>query len=223
MNENPEYKNETVEDDIQENNIADTVDNENDKINNVKQKASSFFDYFEILTLSILAVLLVFSLIIRVCKVDGGSMNQTLQNGEMLVISDLFYEPRQGDIIVFHLCQEDGFNKPLVKRVIATEGQKVVIDITEQKVYVDGIELVEDYVYFNSEGYNLAYFNSLDLNNDPDGHLRFTATVPEGKLFVMGDNRNGSTDSRSRAIGFVDKDTVLGKALFRVAPFTIFK
>ena len=235
MNENPECRND-INDEVKEanneatitNNIADSQDivsdvtafDDQQKSNTV---ASTFFDYFEIFVISIITVLVVFSLFLRVARVDGGSMNQTLQNGETLVISDFFYEPKQGDIIVFHLCQENGFNQPLVKRVIATEGQRVVIDLTEEKIYIDGVELIEDYTYFSSKGYNSSYFNSMYLSKGSDGHLKYVVTVPEGKLFVMGDNRNGSTDSRSRSVGFVDKDTVLGKALFRIAPFTIFK
>lgn len=220
MNENPEYKNEIGDDVAIEASVADTSTSQSDES---KKRLSSFVDYFEILTISILAVLLIFSLLVRVCRVDGGSMNQTLKNGEMLVISDFLYKPEQGDIVVFHLCQENGFNQPLVKRVIATEGQSVVIDITDRKVYVDGVELIEDYAYFKSDEYNLSYFSAYDLERDINGHLKFSVHVPEGKLFVMGDNRNGSTDSRSRSVGFVDEDTILGKALFRVAPFTIFK
>ena len=185
--------------------------------------ASSIFDYFEVFVVSIITVLMIFSLFLRIARVDGGSMNQTLQNGESLVISDLFYEPKQGDIVVFHLCQENGYNQPIIKRVIATEGQRVVIDLTEKKTYIDGAELAEDYTYFNTDGYNISYFNSAYLDNSDDGHWRYVVVVPEGKLFVMGDNRNGSTDSRSKSIGLVDKDTVLGKALFRISPFTIFK
>ena len=140
----------------------------------------------------------------------------------MLVISDIFYEPSQGDIVVFHLCQgEKGFNQPLIKRVIATEGQEVIIDLTERKVYVDGIELEEKYAYFKNDIYSISYFNYSNLQNTEDGHTKYIVTVPEGMLFVMGDNRNGSTDSRSSSVGFVDKDSVLGKALFRISPFTI--
>ncbi len=225
MNENPEYNNdvkETIEgsDTIESTKSEEIYENDSKQSRNI---SSSLFDYFEVFVISIITVLVFFSLFFRVARVDGSSMNQTLKNGEPLVISDLFYEPRQGDIIVFHLCQENGFNQPLVKRVIATEGQKVVIDITAQKVFVNGVELVEDYAYFSSKGYNLSYFNPMYVERSTDGHLKYTVTVPEGKLFVMGDNRNGSTDSRSRSVGFVDKNTVLGKALFRIAPFTIFK
>ena len=235
MNENPQLNNETTEmtdETVDRSSVADLVsDAQNDsadteisvKCQESNKTASSIFDYFEIFVISIIAVLMIFSLFFRIARVDGSSMNQTLKNGESLIISDLFYEPKQGDIIVFHLCQENGYNQPIVKRVVATEGQRIVIDLTEQKTYIDGVELVEEYTYFNTDGYNMSYFNTAYLDKSDDGHWKYVVVVPEGKLFVMGDNRNGSTDSRSRSIGLVDKDTVLGKALFRISPFTIFK
>lgn len=214
MNGDPEYKNE----EIIENNTDDTISKKKSPF----ARIASLLDYFEIFALSVLAVLLVFTVFFRVCRVDGSSMNNTLSNGETLIISDVFYEPRQGDIVVFHLCQGDnGFNQPLIKRVIATEGQQVVIDLTDRKVFVDGIELIEEYAYFKNDIYSISYFNYNNLEFDEDGHTKYIVTVPEGKLFVMGDNRNGSTDSRSKSVGFVDKDCILGKALFRLAPFTI--
>lgn len=232
MNENPQFnneKNDMIGDKVDTTNTvsnaqADCTDTsvveENKKSGNI---GSSVFDYFEIFVISIITVLIIFSLFLRIARVDGGSMNQTLQNGESLVISDLFYEPKQGDIVVFHLCQENGYNQPIIKRVIATEGQRVVIDLTAKKTYIDGVELVEEYTYFNTNGYNMSYFNTAYLDQSDDGHWKYVVVVPEGKLFVMGDNRNGSTDSRSKSIGLVDKNTVLGKALFRISPFTIFK
>lgn len=235
MNENPQFNNEvndTADEAVSTTNMGNDasaiqVDCSNTAVVEEKQEssniASSIFDYFEIFVISIITVLMVFSLFLRIARVDGGSMNQTLQNGESLVISNLFYEPKQGDIIVFHLCQENGYNQPIVKRVIATEGQRVVIDITAKKTYIDGVELAEEYAYFKTSEYNMSYFNPAYLDQSDDGHWRYVVTVPEGKLFVMGDNRNGSTDSRSRSIGLVDKNTVLGKALFRISPFTIFK
>lgn len=183
---------------------------------------ASLFDYFEIFAFSILAVLLLFTFCFRLCRVDGRSMNNTLYHEEMLITTNLFYEPQQGDIVVFHLCN-DYYNQPLVKRVIAKEGQQVKIDLTAKEVYVDGILLEESYIYLDQGTYNPhGYFAADKLDTDKNGHRVFTATVPEGHLFVMGDNRNHSTDSRSNMVSFVDEDAILGKALFRISPFTVF-
>ena len=183
--------------------------------------AKSIFDFVEIFAYAVIAVMLVFTFCARLCRVDGNSMNKTLKNGEMLITSNLFYEPEQGDIVVFHISNEF-YQQPLVKRVIATEGQSVRVDLTSCEVFVDGKLLDEPNTYIDNGEYNRMYFSSGDLERDENGHTVFTAVVPEGKLFVMGDNRNHSADSRSLAIGFVNKSSILGKAVFRINPFTAF-
>lgn len=188
---------------------------------NSKKALRAFLDYFEIITVSIAIALVVFTFFFRLCYVDGNSMNNTLEDKQTLIISDTFYEPQTGDIIVFH-PQNNNFKNPLVKRVIATGGQTVLIDVTEGTVSVDGIILNEDYIYLKGGEYNIAYFNYNELDYDENGHLVFSKTVPEGYLFVMGDNRNGSTDSRSQSVGFVNEKAVLGKVIFRLKPFTFY-
>lgn len=177
---------------------------------------SGFIDYVELFVVAICVVILLFSLAFRTCTVDGDSMNNTLINGEMLVVSDMMYSPDRGDIIVFH--HTDGTlspqtNKPLVKRVIGVGGDTVRIDYSTWKVTVKDRHgevrvLDEDYIYLSDVP--SAFYGIQEYK------------VPEGSLFVMGDNRNGSLDSRYPSIGFVDERSVLGKVLIRVTPFSKF-
>lgn len=183
---------------------------------------ASIFDYVEVLAISVLAVLLVFTFCFRICRVDGNSMNKTLMHEQRLVTTNLFYTPKQGDIIVFHLSNEY-YTQPLVKRVIALEGQQVKINLTEGKVYVDGELLEEDYAYVDGGKYSIrSDFQKEFMHTESDGSVWFIATVPEGKVFAMGDNRNHSTDSRAYLVSFVDEDAILGKAIMRLSPFTLF-
>lgn len=186
-----------------------------------KDQGFRLLDLFEMIGFALLATLLVFSFAIRTCRVDGNSMNNTLRTKELVLASPLFYEPAQGDVVVFHLVNES-YKQPLVKRVIALEGQKVKIDLTAKEVYVDGVRLDEPYVYLENDYYNPSgYFDYHRLYTDPNGHLVFMTEVPEGCLFVMGDNRNHSTDSRTTAVGFVDENCIIGKVFLRVKPFSV--
>ena len=143
-------------------------------------------------------------LIVRVVVVSGTSMTNTLMNGDyLLVLSNTFYkEPKQGDIIV---ASKDSFDNgaPIVKRVIATEGQTVDIDFQAGIVYVDGVALNEPY--------------TRTATNIQEG-VTFPLTVDEGCIFVLGDNRNGSRDSRYPGIGQINKQEVLGKVFFLFLP-----
>jgi len=137
-----------------------------------------------------------------------------------LVISDLFYTPKQGDIVVFHQTSDtyERFNEPIVKRVIATGGQYVKIDYTAGRVYVSDDDVFTDNELLDESGY--AYISGGVWKNA--GHEPEVFAVPEGHLFVMGDNRNNSSDSRSVAIGCVDERRVLGRVLIRLTPFSAF-
>ncbi len=172
-----------------------------------KNKVSEMLEYAESLSLVFTVMLLIFTFIARPATVDGTSMLPTLENGERLIISHLFYEPKAGDIVV--LCgeadREDGKN--LVKRIVATEGQTVDIDFNEGEVYIDGERISEPYI--------------LEPTRLEEG-IKFPLTVPEGEIFVMGDNRNGSRDSRSNTIGTVKEEYIVGRALFRFYPFDRF-
>lgn len=184
----------------------------------------SLVEYAEILVFSVAAVLLLFTLVVRLCQVDGSSMLNTLYNGEMLITTSLG-EPQQGDIIVFHMTDESNpdspFNEALVKRVIATGGQTVRIDYKTATVSVDGQVLEEPYVaLMDGNGANIGHMQLLPAYGYDRTTGIFETVVPEGCLFVMGDNRNNSADSRSTAVGFVDERRVLGRVLLRVSPFT---
>lgn len=143
------------------------------------------------------AVVLCFIYLGRVVTVSGSSMEPTLRNGDMLLLRSGAGGVEQGDVVV--LTREDFLDEPIVKRVIATEGQTVVIDYTENSVTVDGERLKESYVV---EVMAQPYFS---------GPVE-TVTVPEGEIFVMGDNRNHSSDSRHPGLGTVDLRCVLGEA-----------
>ncbi len=183
-----------------------------------KKRMLSFVEYVEIFAFAMLFVLLIFSFAFRVCVVDGSSMNNTLVDQEKVLTTNLFYSPEGGDIVVFY--ENNVHEKPLVKRVIATEGQTVEIDFNTGKVYVDGKALDEDYVYLNTGKYEygIIYQNP---NFDRETKI-FKVTVPDGSVFVMGDNRNSSDDSRNSSIGFVSRQQIMGKVICRISPFTTF-
>ena len=183
-------------------------------------------EYLEILVLSVCVVLLIFTFGVRLCRVNGKSMMKTLYHNEMLLTASLA-EVEAGDIIVFHQTSDTytRFNEPLVKRVIATEGQTVKINYFDGKVYVDGVLLDEPYIsLLNDAGTAEIPYWTLPPAYDFDYTKGiFETTVPEGCLFVMGDNRNNSADSRSIEVGFVDERRVLGKVICRLNPYTEFE
>ena len=159
------------------------------------------FDFFDILKMMITAtcaVLLILSFVFRTSIVDGPSMNFTLEHKDMLITSNLFYSPKQGDIIIF---EHQNYSSALVKRIIATENQTVDIDELGQ-VYVDGVPIAEPYV-------NL--YGAYDPNHTA---VQFPYTVPSDHVFVLGDNRNMSEDSRW--FGAIDEQQILGRVVFRV-------
>ena len=161
------------------------------------------YEWVQALVCSVLAVVVLFTFVIRMIGVDGHSMVPTLQDKDrLLVLNSMLYDDYQyGDIVV--LRKPTFLAKPIVKRVIATEGQTVDIDFSTGGVYVDGMLLKEDYI------------NELTLLEEG---TEFPLTVPEGSIFVMGDNRNHSSDSRDSRLGTVDTRYVIGKAVFLAFP-----
>ena len=164
----------------------------------------TYLPYLHDLVCLLAGVVLVFTLLFRIVVVSGPSMNNTLIDGDwLLLLGNVFYtEPKQGDIIV---ASKDSFDDgyPIIKRVIATEGDVVDIDFDAGVVYVNGSPLDEPY--------------TLTPTNQQEGVI-FPITVEKGCIFVMGDNRNISKDSRSTEIGLIDRREVLGKAVFLFYP-----
>lgn len=162
--------------------------------------------YLHDLIYMLMAILLAFLIFFRVIVVSGESMYSTLLEGDyLLLLSNLIYqEPQQGDIVVISKRAFDNGN-PIVKRVIATGGQTVDIDFSQGIVYVDGVALQEDYI------------NSLTTT---DEGTQFPLTVEDGCIFVLGDNRGVSLDSRNPRIGQIDNREVLGKAIYLMIPGT---
>ena len=149
-------------------------------------------------------IIVVFLLLFRIVVVSGSSMYATFQDGDwLLVLSSVFYRnPEHGDVII---ASKDSFNdgEPIIKRVIATEGQIVDIDFEAGIVYVDGSALEEEYIYTSTTTFE---------------GIEFPIEVQDGCIFVMGDNRDRSKDSRSPEIGQIDKRQILGRAVFLVFP-----
>ncbi len=161
-------------------------------------------EWVENMVWALVAVILIFTFVMRTATVSGESMLPTLQHADRLLISNLGYKPARGDVIVF--TPDNRTDPPLVKRVIATEMQTVDIDFEQGIVYVDGEALDEPYV------------NELTFET---GNVTFPVLVPYNNVFVMGDNRNHSRDSRFNSVGMVDNKTILGKVLVRFFPFNV--
>ena len=195
--------------------VEEDIHSDNSTIPAIRKRAvfSSVIEYAEIFVFAIAFVILIFSFVFRLCVVRGPSMEKTLVEDQLLIVSDIGYEPKRGDIIVFH--QTGYLNEPVVKRVIAVGGETIDIDFHTWTVTItdkDGNTFVyeEPYMYLDESVPRVT------------SSLKFPYEVPEGSLFVMGDNRNHSSDSRGTMIGLVDKRRVLGKVLIRVAPFDKF-
>ena len=173
------------------------------RVREEQEEGRDLYEWVQALVCSVLTVVLIFTFVIRLIGVDGHSMVPTLQDGDrLLVLNSMLYDDyKYGDIVV--LRKDTFLEEPIVKRVIATEGQTVDIDFSSGSVYVDGVLLKEDYIHeltFLEEG------------------TEFPLTVPEGSVFVMGDNRNHSSDSRDSRLGTVDTRYVIGKAVFLAFP-----
>ena len=165
------------------------------------KRRAEVYDWIQCIIFALVFCVLLFVFAVRMVNVVGHSMVPTLEQSDKVVISNLFYHPKQGDVVV--LRKQTLMQEPIVKRIIATEGQTVDIDFDDGVVYVDGKALDEPYV--NEPVHDRENF---------EGKI----TVPEGCVFVMGDNRNASTDSRDARLGCVDTRYIMGRVYFTLFP-----
>ena len=185
-----------------DNNTMPAHDTENAvKVKKKKTFFGELYEWIETFCFAIALMVVLFIFVFRYVTVDGNSMMNTLHNQDKLIISNFNYTPQTGDIVVIYI---EGQNKPYIKRVIATEGQTVKIDFEKWEVYVDGELLEEDYVLRREGDMHYAAFDNGEF------------TVPEGQVYVMGDNRNDSTDSR--VLGCLDEHNIIGRVSVRLAP-----
>ena len=180
---------------------------------------ATIYDYAETFCYALATMMILFLFVFRYVSVDGDSMKYTLHHEDKLIISNLFYTPETGDIVVINPENHDGNAEPIIKRVIATEGQTVLIDYKNWAVYVDGVKLDEPYIEEArkaaiQETHNL--YVSMNVSNV--SKYMETFTVGEGKVFVMGDNRNHSRDSRDAAYGEMGVNRILGRVIIRISP-----
>ena len=162
--------------------------------------------WFPIFCAVMVVLLLVNTFVIKLAVVDGRSMYPTLHDRQLLLVLRPGYQPKQGDVVVIH-TGNGIFNRDyIVKRVIATEGQTVKIDYDLNEVSVDNVTLAEPYLHFE-EGDPMLPRDARSVGSD---------TVPEGCVFVMGDNRNHSADSRSEKYGMIDKSRIVGRVVLPV-------
>lgn len=166
------------------------------------------FEWIESFVFAMFVVILIFTFLFRIVLVQGQSMCNTLQNGDRLIISHINYTPSKGDIVVINSSK---LNKTIIKRVIGTAGDTVRVNYDNNTVTVNGKVISNENI--KEPMYNTGYFSDEYL---VESNV-YEYNVPDGSIFVMGDNRNNSTDGRS--IGFVSTDDVLGKAIFRLFPF----
>ena len=177
---------------------------------NNQQKTTSgmvveLYEWLEAIAFALSIVVILFTFLFRVVSVSGPSMNPTLTSGDRIVLNSLFYTPENGDIVV--ITQPNSHdNEPLIKRVIAVEGQTISVDAETDTVTVDGVKLNETYIL------------EQDIQRAGEAY-QYPLTIPKGKVFVMGDNRNDSFDSRDPGLGMVEERFIMGKAIFRIYPF----
>ena len=201
----------------------ETSVNEKSVNSSLNEEKTSFrkeiFEWLEVIVTAMVAVVLVFTFFVRIATIDGSSMENTLYGGEKVLISKIGYTPKQGDIVVISrnynnidpsdIKWPDNIysSEPIIKRIIALEGQTVDIDFEKGIVYVDGKKIDDSYT---------------KTPTNQQGDVQFPVIVPENCVFVLGDNRNNSSDSRISSLGengMLNKDYIIGRVIFRIFPF----
>lgn len=175
-----------------------------------REQPSDLFYWLHALVTALVCLMLVFTFFGRLTRVDGHSMDNTLEHNELLLVWSLGYSPKQGDIVIVNKTTAQArsvlHGEAIVKRVIATGGQTVDIDYDTSTVYVDGQALDEPYI---KEAMDWPFSSRMQGT-----HFE----VPEGSIFVMGDNRNDSDDSRDEMVGSIDEGYILGRAAVAIWP-----
>ena len=187
----------------------------------IEEKPSSMrsvYDYLETFCYALPLMIVLFLFVFRYVSVDGESMMKTFYHQDKLIISNLFYTPKTGDIVVINPENHGDNEEPIIKRVIATEGQKVYIDYENWEVYVDGVKLDEPYIDAMREEEKERWGDDVWMNGTTVSKYQDEFTVADGKVFVMGDNRNNSKDSRSREYGEMNVNRILGRVIIRISP-----
>ena len=178
--------------------------NENEEVieNPASKFSASCFDWLESVVQAVVLVVVIMTFFFRLVNVEGTSMLNTLHNADKLLVMKFNYVPKDGDVVV--ITPVNKLDVPIVKRVIATEGQKLSLNFSDGSVKVDGKKLDEPYIR-----------ERMWLRSNWD----IPSVIPQGYCFVMGDNRNGSKDSRDSEVGLIPNEKVIGKAITIVYPF----
>lgn len=176
-----------------------------------EQSKTSFsrevFDWIQTIAVAVVSVVIIFTFIIRIVQVEGPSMTPTLLEGERVVVSEIFYTPKVGDVVV--VCVP-GRTDPFVKRIIAMDGDVVDFDFEKNRLVINGEPIEEEYI--NEEMSRYDWYRS-DI---------YPVTVGKNQVFVCGDNRNHSTDSRYETVGCIDKNNIMGRVVFILTPLNKF-
>lgn len=185
---------------------------------NSKSVLAAVYDYIETFCFALALMMVLFMFVFRYVSVDGQSMQSTLHHQDKLIISNMFYTPETGDIVVINPESHGENGEPIIKRVIATEGQKVYIDYSNWEVYVDGVKLEEPYIADMRAEMQSLFGENVSMKHSDVEKYNGEFTVGDNMVFVMGDNRNNSKDSRSSDYGEMNENRILGRVIIRLFP-----